>query len=149
MIIIVVWIGLSFFLISSSYKLGLGRLNNPGPGLMPFLIGVLLLLLSLYAVSANLFRKGGRDETIKNETSSVNFGKLGIVVALLVLYGLFLETLGFLIVTFLFLFFLFWNMGTRLISALIASVLTVLVSYFVFAYFGVRFPPGILRLVGI
>lgn len=148
MIIIVVWIGLSLFLMVGSYKLGLGKLHKPGTGLMPFLIGVFLFLLSIWLLIADLLGKGAR-EGPSEEQRKVNFKKSGIVVASLILYGLLLEKLGFLVVTFLLLFFLFWGMGVRRNAALAASVLTVLASYFVFTYLGLRFPPGVFRLVGL
>jgi hypothetical protein len=39
---------------------------------------------------------------------------------------------------------LFWKMGSKMIFALVISFLTVLITYFVFTYLGVRFPGGIL-----
>lgn len=147
MILIVAWLGLSLFLMVFSYKLGLGRLSSPGSGLMPFLIGAFLFLLSLYDLISNLFGKGPKDIVLE-EGKQVNFQKLVIVIVSLTLYGLLLEKLGFLVITFLLLFFLFWGLGTKRISAIVASVLSILVTYFVFTYFGMRFPPGILRFVG-
>jgi len=130
-----------------AYQLGIGKLRSPGPGLMPFIVGGFLFLLSCFLLMVTLFRKAFREESVE-EQRGVNFRKLAIVVASLVLYGLLLERLGFLVVTFLLLFFLFWGMGIRRGSALVASLITVLATYFVFTYLGLRFPPGILRLVG-
>jgi putative tricarboxylic transport membrane protein len=147
-IIFVFWIGLGLFLmIFSSQKLGLGALRTPGPGLMPFLIGGFLILLSLYHLIATL-RGDGSTEELLEERRHVAYRKLSIVVGSLILYGLFLERLGFIVDTFLLLSFLFWEMGSRWKSALLTSVLTVLVTYLVFTYFGLRFPAGLLRLAG-
>ena len=146
---IIFWIALSFFLMIFSYiKLGLGVFHNPGPGFMPFLIGALLLLLSLLLLITTLTGKGARAKPLE-EKREVNFRKFSAVVVSLILYGLFLEILGFVVCTFLLLFFLFWGMGTRLRAALVTSTLTILITYFVFTYFGIRFPPGILTLIGI
>lgn len=149
MIISAVWIGLSLFIMIFSYiKLGLGVLHSPGPGFFPFLIGGLLFVLSLYLLIAKFFGKGAQ-EVLLEEQKKVSYRKCSIMVASLILYGFFLEILGFVVATFLLLFFMFLGMGVRLRSAVVTAVLTILVTYFLFTYFGIRFPPGILRLVGI
>ena len=140
---ILCWIGLGFFLMILSYKLGLGRLHNPGPGLMPFLVGVFLLLTSLFFLKASLFRKGIRDETGEEEPGQTNFLKIGIVLVSLFAYAFLLEILGYCVVTFLVLFFLFRSMGSKWSFSLVVSVLTVLITYFLFTYLGIRFPWGI------
>jgi len=148
-IFLIFWIGLSFFIIFFSLKYGLGSFHNPGPGLMPFLLGLLLLIISLYLLLSSLFKRSGRDETIKGEQSRINFKKLSIVLASLFFYGLFLEKLGYVIVTLLTMVILFWGVGLKSWrSILFASGLTVLLTYLLFTYLGVRFPTGILRLLG-
>lgn len=144
MIISVVWIGLGFFLMTHSYKLGLGSLQSPERGLMPFLIGAFLLLLSSYLLIIYLFGKGTRDKPLE-EQRQMTFRKFGTVVVSCVVYGLVLERLGFILATFLLLSFLLWGMGSRLISALATSLLTTLVTYFVFTYLGIIFPAGIFK----
>ena len=63
-IIIVFWIGLSLFLMVHSYKLGLGRLRDPGPGLMPFIIGVLMFVPSAYLLIAELLKSDVKGKTV-------------------------------------------------------------------------------------
>jgi putative tricarboxylic transport membrane protein len=139
------WIGLGFFVMFFSYKLGLGGLHNPGPGLMPFLLGCFLFLLSLCFLVTFLYKKMGWERVVKEEQGQINFGRLGLVLASLFVYPLLFETLGFLITTLLILIILFRGMNNRWYAVLIASVLTVLVSYFLFTYLGIRFPKGILK----
>jgi putative tricarboxylic transport membrane protein len=146
-IIIAIWIGLSLCLIVFSYKLGLGKLRSPGPGLMPFSIGGLLLLISLCLLMVDLFKKSAEDKP-SEEQRKVNFKKVGMVAASLILYGLLLERLGFPVTTFLLLLFLFRIMGVRWLTALVASALTALITYGSFTYLGVRLPSGIFRLMG-
>jgi signal transduction histidine kinase len=89
-------------------------------------------------------------EITKEERSRINISKISLVLASLFFYGLFLERLGYLIVTLLTMIILFWGVGLkRWSSILVASCLTVLITYFLFTYLGVRFPPGILRFLGI
>jgi putative tricarboxylic transport membrane protein len=131
----------------SYLKLGLGEFRNPGPGLMPCLIGTFLVALSSLLLITTLVGKGDREELLDKKTQ-VNYRRFCGVVVSLILYGLLLEILGFVLCTFLLLFVLFWGMGLRIRFALTTSVLTVLITHFVFSYFGLRFPPGILTLLG-
>ena len=57
------WIGLSLFVMFFAYRLGLEDktglegVHNPGPGLMPFLVALALLLISLYLLIIPLLKK--------------------------------------------------------------------------------------------
>ncbi len=128
-----------------SYKLGLGRFSSPDSGLMSFLLGLILVLLSLYSLILSLLKKAGDNEPPKEGRGQRNYGKIALVLIALFTYSFIFEKLGFVITTWIFLFLLFRSMGNRWITTLIASVSTVLATYFLFTYFGVRFPPGIFR----
>jgi putative tricarboxylic transport membrane protein len=142
------WMGLSLFVMIFSYPLGLRGFHNPGPGLAPFVLGLLLLLISLYVLITSLVKKGRGDETPREGKSRTNYGKIGLVLVALFAYSFLLERLGFLMTTWIFLSLLFRSMGNRWITTLVASISTVLATYFVFTFFGVRFPPGIFGLGG-
>ena len=142
------WVGLSVFVMIFSYRMGLGGFHNPGPGLMPFLLGVFLLPISLYLLISPALRKGERDEAPEEEQSRTNYRQIGLILISLFVYAFLLERLGFLITTFIFLVLLFRSVGNRWRTVLAASTLTVLAAYFVFTFFGVRFPEGVLRLGG-
>jgi hypothetical protein len=148
--VIVFWLALGIFVSAYSYlKLGLGKLHTPGPGMMPFLLGLLFSIISFYLLVNSLFKRSMEDKTIKEEQGQINSRKVILVLASLFFYGLFLETLGYLIVTLITMTILFWTMGlVRWRSLGVASCLTVLVTYFLFTYLGVRFPAGILRAIG-
>ena len=137
------WIGLGIFVLVFSYHLGLGTFNNPDSGLMSFLLGAILAFLSLCSLIISLLKKTKDEETSKEARRHTGYKKIGFVLVLLFLYAFLLEKLGFLIVTWVFLFLLFRGMGNRWITTFIASTFTVLATYFVFTFFGVRFPPGI------
>jgi putative tricarboxylic transport membrane protein len=142
------WLGLSLFVMTFSLRLGLRGFHNPGPGLAPFVLGLLLLLISLYVLITSLVKKGRGDETPGEGQSRTNYGKIGLVLVALFAYSFLLERLGFLITTWIFLFLLFRSMGNRWMTTLVASTSTVLATYLVFTFFGVRFPSGILGLGG-
>lgn len=139
------WTALSLFVVILSYNMGLGGFHTPGPGLMPFLLGVFLLLTSLYLLWKSLLKKVATEETATEEQSQTNYRKIGLVLASLFFFALLLEPLGYLIVTFLFFVLLFRSVGNRWRTVLMASAFTTLVTYFGFTFFGVRFPQGILK----
>lgn len=139
------WVGLGIFVMIFSYKLGLGRFNSPDSGLMSFLLGLILVLLSLYSLILSLLKKAGDKGPPKEGWSQTSYGKIALVLVALFTYSFILEKLGFVITTWIFLFLLFRSMGNKWITTLIGSTFTVLATYFVFTFFGVRFPPGIFR----
>ncbi len=127
-----------------SYSLGLRGITGPGPGLMPFLVGLLLFLTAVYLLVSSLFSKK-KDEIRPGGQSKASPWKTGLAVISLLVYALLMEMLGFVITTTLLLIALFKGMGTKKWSSvLIASVLTSLITYFGFTYLRLRLPAGIL-----
>ena len=95
------WLAIAiFFCLVSFTKLNLGTLHQPGPGFFPLWGGVMLGLLSLVLL-LNSVRKS---ETLS--LSGLRSPKLLLVTGALLAYLLLLEPLGFMTVTFLFLFLL-------------------------------------------
>jgi putative tricarboxylic transport membrane protein len=147
---ILFWILLSLFIVFFSRNIGLGEFRAPGPGLMPFLVGLFLLLISLYALIRSLLRRSGREETSNREGSKIHFRQIGLVLLLLLAYALLLEKIGYLITAFLMLVFLFRSAGSKgWRFVLITSSVTALVTYVFFTYLGLRFPTGILGIGGL
>ena len=142
------WVGTSLFVMTLSYRLDLGSFRDPGPGLMPFLLGVLLLPFSFYRLVRSVLKKDPEDKMMVRQ-GKINFARLCLILVSLFAYILLLERIGFLIATFLLLSLLFRSMGSKkLIYAMGAAGLTVLVTYALFTFLGVRFPPGVLRFIG-
>jgi putative tricarboxylic transport membrane protein len=128
--------------------MGLGGFHNPGAGLMPFLLGLILLPISVYLLITSVLKKGEGDEAAKEGRGQTNYTEIGLVLISLFVYAFLLERLGFLITTSVFMILLFRSVGNRWRTVLVASAITVLAAYFVFTFFGVRFPAGILRFGG-
>lgn len=147
------WIALGIFVSIYAYaKLGIGTLNAPGPGLMPFILGILFSILALFALIRILRRRGQQNRTKEDESDQHEtvYKKVILVVVALFAYALLLEPLGFILTTFLTMTLLFRSAGfKRWIIAAAYSGVVVLITYFLFTYLGVRFPPGILRALGL
>lgn len=140
---LIFWIGLSLFVMVFSYRLDLGELHNPGPGLMPFLSSLLLFIICLYLLLRSALRIGSRDLALEDQ-NQVNFRKVWPILGVLFAYALFLEKVGYLISTFILMAILFKSAGfKRWTSVLISSALVNLVTYFVFTFLGIRFPEWI------
>lgn len=143
------WIGLGgFVLVYSLIKLGIGEIHNPGVGLMPFGLGILFFLLSLCKLVRYDLSESGKKNTQQGEVSIKNTSRLALLMVAVFGYALLLEILGFLLTTFLTMVLLFRSAGyKKWMVVTVYSFITVLVTYFLFTYLGLRLPLGILRLI--
>lgn len=152
--VMVFWVLLGLFVSIWSYaKLGIGKFSAPGSGLMPFLLGTLFTVLALYKVLTRIFSSSDQpaeEPTTEEQQQQVDYRKLIFVIIALFAYAILLEPLGFLLTTFLTMIILFRSAGFgRWTPAVIYALVVVLVTYFLFTYLGVRFPPGIFRALGL
>ncbi len=148
----VVWIGLGLFVSAYSLRLGLGALVRPGPGLFPFCLGLIIALLALYKLLSKQLRKDRDEEGTGGPEGSPQqapVGRLAVLAITLFAYALLLETLGYIITTFLGLAVLLRTGGyEKWIPIVVYALIISAVTYFGFTYLGTMFPPGILRHVG-
>jgi putative tricarboxylic transport membrane protein len=126
----------------SSIHLGLGKVNDPGPGLIPLGTGAILILFTLGSVAESCFKKEKADEVL--------FGNkrwplvLGIIASIFI-YASVLPYLGFLLATFLLLAGLFRASGVKSWKgACTASLVTTGIAHLIFGYlFQCDLPKGI------
>ena len=135
----------------SSLHIGIGSIGAPGPGLIPFGTGALLILFSLGTIVEMIVAKrtgaGGSTPLFTGK----RWGVVLAVLASLFAYALVLNFLGFLAATFLVLTLLFkipaqqsWK------GALGAAALTTASTYALFAYaLQCSLPSGILEFLGL
>ena len=115
-----------FFSIESLTQLKLGTLHQPGPGFFPFWAGVVLGLLSLILLLNSL-----RNQE-RLSLSGLKSWKLLLVAGALLAYLLLLETLGFVTITFLFLFLLLRLEYKGWVFSAVSALLGALASYAIF-----------------
>ncbi len=142
-----VWVGLGIALLFGSIRLGLGSLQSPGTGFASFIGGALLAVFGLILA---LFSPG---ENLPQEIGKAIFTRAKLrqpLLALLILfsYPFLLKVLGFVLSTFLFLFFLFKAMEPRKwFTLLIISLGGSLASYLIFqVWLRVSFPKGMIGI---
>jgi len=101
------WFFFSIFVAYESYKLGLGQVNQPGPGFLFFWTAIFIGILSLVII-VKTFSKivSISNQTNKLKQEKSNKARVILVIVSLFLYGIFMERLGFIIVTFLLFIFL-------------------------------------------
>jgi uncharacterized BrkB/YihY/UPF0761 family membrane protein len=134
---------LSVFICLGSVKMGIGKLNEPGPGLMPFGGGILLGILSF----ADLLLRNARG--LKGEEigfKGVRWSRLFLIIITLFAFTLLLPILGYLITTFLVMLFLYKSIEPqKWWVALSGAFLSTILTYLLFAVaLKSLFPEGIL-----
>ena len=129
--------------------MGVGTLYKPGPGLMPYYLGLGLVLLAVGMILRMFLKRSKEEEKIEKRPKAIDYPKIALVVVALVVYSLVIEKVGYIIATLFLLVILFLCSGSKRTSAVIASLLALLITYFGFTYLGVRFPPGILTVLGL
>jgi putative tricarboxylic transport membrane protein len=136
------WMIVSAITIFLSFKLPFGSFANPGAGFLPLLVGVLMFLLSLL-LFVQSFSKG--EGGIKTLWAKGGTGRVLLILVSLVFYGLFLEKLGFIIMTFLLMAFLLLGIGkVRRSLVIFLSLVSSLGCYGVFQlWLNVQLPKGI------
>ena len=94
------WLLFSLITCIESYRLKLGELHKPGPGFFPFSIGLVMLGLSLAALFQSIGKKNNIQKPVRQEP--LRRWNIAIILAAIFAYALSIETIGFLITTFLF-----------------------------------------------
>ncbi|MEO0249858.1 MAG: tripartite tricarboxylate transporter TctB family protein [candidate division WOR-3 bacterium] len=126
------WLLFSLFISYESYKLGLGNVNQPGPGFLFFWTGIVIAILSVIVIVRSFSAKasGAAKEA---DAGRRRLTKIIPVLVALFLYALFIEWLGFIIVTLLlFLFILGVVEKKHWLFTIAVSVLVTVLSYLVF-----------------
>ena len=135
----------------SSLHIGIGSISAPGPGLIPFGTGGLLILFSMGTIVEVLVTKQPEKGDRAPLFSGRRWGVILAVLASLFAYALVLNFLGFLLATFLVLALLFkipeqqsWK------GALGIAALTTVCTYALFGYaLKCSLPSGILEFLGL
>ncbi len=96
----VFWLLFSLITCIESYRLNLGEIQRPGPGFFPFSVGLVMVGLSLVALFQSIGKK--KDTEKKDGQEPLRWWNIVIILAAILAYALTIETIGFLIITFLF-----------------------------------------------
>ncbi len=137
------WAILGLLAVITAVRTGVGTLTSPGPGLLPLIGGLLMILLSLI-----VFLQAFRPESKESEGTSVKIGnwRIWLVTVCLVLYAFSFSRLGFTLATFLLLGFLFQLLERKSwLKTAFAAAGTIFCVYMVFyVWLQVQLPKGFL-----
>jgi len=124
----------------------------PGAGFFPFLMGISLVILSLIDFASTIYyRKRETKEPLRDGLAPRHqdrWIKISIALAVLFAYGIALEHLGFLITSFLFIFFLLRFVDPQRWSVSVGiAIAATAISYAIFdVWLQVRMPKGVLGI---
>jgi putative tricarboxylic transport membrane protein len=120
-----VWIVFAALVCYGGLTLGFGSFRQPHAGFMPFLSGLVLGLLALVDLLSGVVNHWKQEKMDKEIWANIHWGKLFLTLALLFIYTVLFNTLGFIIATIPLLFFLYRVMEPRpWWVVIIASVIT-------------------------
>jgi len=140
------WIGIGVLICLLAWKSKLGSFREPGPGFVALISGLFVSIVGLVMGLPEFFPKISlRNGTDFNQTFSIaSWPRLIYTMVLLLSYGLLLNTLGYLLTTFLVMWGLFYDREkSRLVSSCLASLASVGVTYLVFeVWLRCQFPRG-------
>ena len=138
------WMAVGIFFAVGGVKLNPGALRNPGPGFLPLVMALLLILFSLFILARGLIKP------VKS-ISRFPWRRPAFVVASVFFYGLLLDLVGFLISTFILTFILFGLLirsKNRWPKVFLYAAATAFVAWLVFSVaLNVPFPPARLAAI--
>lgn len=142
------WLLFSLFISYESYRLGLGKVNQPGPGFLFFWTGIVVAILSIVVIVRSFAARAS--EEVKETTAGE--GRLTKIIPVLIalfLYAFLIEWLGFIVVTLLlFLFILGVVEKKKWLFTIAVSVAVTLFAYLVFEVaLQSQLPKGLLGLL--
>ena len=138
------WLFLAIIISFHSYRLGIGSVNDPGPGFIFFYSGIFISILSVivFARSFVKVQDFGAGKIFEN----VHWLKVILAFTYILMFAIFLERLGFIITTFLLIALLLRTIESKsLFTTIFVGLAASFVTYGLFElWLHVRLPKGIL-----
>ena len=140
-----IWIVIGVAISFLSQRTGIGSFTEPGAGFVALVSGLFLIAVGFVMSIAPKEKGDERGKPAALMDRSGRSFRLFLTIALLVLYGLLLQPLGYVLTTFLFMLGLFYDLEKRSITVpLFASFASVAVTYGLFEiWLKARFPRGV------
>ena len=125
-------------------KLEIGRITRPGPGFFPFWSGLVLVISSLVLAIKSSREKLESSPSFGEMWKGLHWGKVLFCLAVVVLYAIFLECVGYIISTFLLMLLLFRAVEMGYLLAIPGSIITSFITYALFRlWLQVQLPVGL------
>jgi putative tricarboxylic transport membrane protein len=137
------WIILAFFICFESIRIDTGVLSNPGPGLFPLVCGIVIGIFGIIVFTRTYLSSKVQNKIVLWDFDT-KWREMILTTVSLVVYAMFLNYIGFHVMTLLWMFFICrWVGGIGLKTSIIVAVLTVTLNYLIMAhYLGIQLPNG-------
>lgn len=141
------WFLFALYIAVESYRLDLGRFNEPGAGYFPFGAAALLALISLSLLVKTLRKRKLNKTELAVPGERLNWQDLIVTFLCMLAYIWFFNSLGFVLCTFVLMFILILVVGrSTLPISLVAAFLITAASYLLFeTLLDADFPRGFLE----
>ncbi|MDZ4164119.1 MAG: tripartite tricarboxylate transporter TctB family protein [Smithellaceae bacterium] len=144
----IICLGLSLWLILESQKFNYSSKFGPGPGFLPFWLGIILASIALYLL-VSTFRGERRKEM--DEPRLPGWGSLsriGLIMLIMAGFALFVNSLGFILTVFFFVSMLLFVLeGDGFVKSLFYGVMFSAVVFLIFRYWmELDLPKGLLGI---
>ena len=103
------WLLCSAFIVIGALHLPVGTVGDPGPGFVPFLVGILLSIISLAILIYSFFQRPSEGKVFWPDKKQ--WPKVVTTVLMILIYTIAFPYLGFFVSTLLLMFFLFKAIG--------------------------------------
>jgi hypothetical protein len=140
------WLLFAIYYTAQSYSLGLGQWGMPGPGYFPFGAGLLFGVISL-CVTVSAMRKSSTGEHPKKSSERLQWQNVALTLAAMLAYILIFKRAGFVIATFLLVFFFIRVIARQrwFHSIMVALSITVAFHVFFTMLLNAQLPMGLLK----
>jgi len=138
------WLLFSCYVAVESYRLGLSMAHRPGPGFFPFIATLGIGLIAGWRLIAHV-RKRAADDSAEASIGG-EWSLVACVIAGIIAYAVLLDTLGFLVCTFLLVAFYLKVIATRrwLVSVSFAATVALAAHLFFDTLLKAELPRGLL-----
>jgi putative tricarboxylic transport membrane protein len=139
----VFWLGIGGYIIFAGRDMGLGSLHEPGAGFAFYWVGILMCALAASIIGQAVLIGG---PTLASLWTGTRWGKVLAVVALLLVYGVAFEPIGFIVCTVALLLALMWFVDPVRwwVAILVACGATVGVWLALTKWLKIQLPAGVL-----
>jgi putative tricarboxylic transport membrane protein len=144
----IICMGLGLWLILESQKFHYLSKFGPGPGFLPFWLGIILALIALFAFVNTFSGKRKHEEDKPRLPGWASLSRVGLIMLIMAGFALVVNTLGFVLTVFLFVSILLFGLeGVGVIKSMFYGIMFSAFIFLVFLYWmELDLPKGLLGI---
>lgn len=144
----IISMGLSLWLILESQKFSYTSKFGPGPGFLPFWLGIILASIALFSFVGTISGKRRDEEDEPRLPGWASLSRVGLIMLIMVGFALVVNTLGFILTVFLFVSILLFALeGVGAMKSLFYGMIFSAFVFLVFLYWmELDLPKGLLGI---